>query len=100
MQYRDFIGERGLNMLISPFQEIIEKKGRHLFYEHKAPRFVDLVKEFYANMVGMKEKTVYVRGKWILFSKENITHTFNLNERKNGSKLKKTSKRTRFPEDC
>ena len=72
LQQSDFIGERGFNRLISPFQEVIESKGWHLFYEHKAPGFVDVVKEFYANMVGIKDKTVYVRGKWISFSREQI----------------------------
>ena len=38
-----------------------------MFCEHKAPGFVDVVKEFYANMVGMKDKVVYVKGKWIPF---------------------------------
>ena len=69
MQQRDFIRERGFNMLISPFQEVIESKGWHLLCKHKAPGLVDMVKEFYANMVGMKEKTVYVRGKWISFNR-------------------------------
>ena len=59
-----------------------------MFYEHKAPGFVDVVKEFYANMVGMKDKTVYVRGRWISFSREQIDHIYNLQERKNGSKFK------------
>ena len=49
---------------------------------------MDAVKEFYSKMVGMKEKTVYVKGQWISFSREKIDQTFNLNERKNGSKLK------------
>ena len=57
---------------------------------------VDVVKEFYSNMVGMKEKTVYVRGKWILFSREKIDQTFNLNEGKNGSKFKKLVKEPDF----
>ena len=96
LEHRDFIGERGFNRLISPFQEIIEKRGWHLFCEHKAPGFVDVVKEFYANMVGIKEKIVYVRGKWILYNKENIDQTFNLNERKNGSKFKKLVKEPYF----
>ena len=38
------------------------EQGWHLFHEHKAPGFVDMVKEFYANMVGMKDKVVYIRG--------------------------------------
>ena len=65
LQHRDFIGKRGFNKWISPFKEIVESKGWHLFCEHKAPRFMAVVKEFYANMVGMKDKAVYVRGKWI-----------------------------------
>ena len=69
---------------------------------HLAPHFWQLalelllVKEFYTNMVGMKEKTMYVIGKWISFSRENIDQTFNLNERKNGSKFKKLVKEQDF----
>ena len=92
LQYRDFIGERGFNKWVSPFQELIESKGWHLFCEHKAPRFVDVVKEFYSNMVGVKDKVVYVRGKWISFSKEQIDSTYNLQEKKNGSKFKRLVK--------
>ena len=47
-------------------------------------------------MVGMKEKTVYEIGKWISFSRQNIDQTFNLNERKNGSKFKKLVKEPDF----
>ena len=67
----------------------MECKGWHLFCEHKAPGFVDVVKEFYANMVGMKDKVVYVRGKWIPFGREQNDQTYNLQERKNGSKFKR-----------
>ena len=70
LQYRDFIGERGFKKWTSPFTEIVERKGWHLFYEHKTPGLVDVVKEFYANIVGMKDRTVYDRGKWIYFSRE------------------------------
>ena len=38
LQHRDFIRERGFSKWISPFQELIESKEWHLFYEHKAPR--------------------------------------------------------------
>ena len=72
LQHKDFIGERGFNKWVSPFQELVESKGWHLLCEHKAPGFVDVVKEFYINMVGMKEKAVYVRGKWIPFEREQI----------------------------
>ena len=59
-------------------QELVESKG-----------FVDVVKEFYANMVGMKDKIVYVRGKWISFTREQIYRTYNLQEKKNRSKFKR-----------
>ena len=55
-----------------------------------------MVKKFYSNMVGMKEKTVYVRGKWISLSREKIDQPFNLNEGKNGSKFKKLVKELDF----
>ena len=96
MQHKDFIRERGFSKLISQFQEIVERKGWHLFCEHKAPRSVDMVKEFYANMVGMKAKTVYVRNKWILFRMEEIDQTYNINKRKNGSKFKRLVKEPNF----
>ena len=97
LQHKDFIGERGFSKWISPFQEIIKKRGWLLFCENKAPCFVNVVKEFYSNIVGMKDKTVYIRGKWISFSKERIDQTYNLNEKKNGSKFKKLVKEPNFP---
>ena len=57
---------------------------------------MDVVKEFYDNMVGMKGKTIYVRGRWINFSREQIDQTYNLNEMKNGSKFKKLVKEPNF----
>ena len=91
MQYKDFIGKNGFNKLNSPFLETIEKRGCHLFYEHKAPGFVDVVKEFYSNRLDLREKSCYVKGKWISFSREKIDETFNLKER-NGLKFKKLLK--------
>ena len=44
----------------------------------------------------MKDKTVYVRGRWINFSREKIDQTFNLNERNHGSKFKKLVKEPDF----
>ena len=62
MLHKDFIGERGFNKLISPFRELIEKKGWSLLCEHKPAGFAAIVREFYANMVGKKERMCYVRG--------------------------------------
>ena len=55
-----------------------------------------MVKEFFANMVGMKDKTVYVREKLISFNREHIDQIYNLNEMKNGSKFKKLVKQLDF----
>ena len=40
-------------------------------------------------MVGMKDKIVYVRGKWVSFSREQIDSTYNLQEKKTGAKFKR-----------
>ena len=89
LQHKDFIGARGFSKSISPFKEIVENKEWHLFSEHKAPGFGEVVKNFYANMVGMKDKAIYVTGKWISFGRAKIYQTYNLMERNNGSKFKK-----------
>ena len=47
-----------------------------------------MVKEFY-DMVSMKDKAVYVRGKLISFGRQQIDQTYNLTERKDGSKFKR-----------
>ena len=47
-------------------------------------------------MMGMKDKTVYVRNKWISFSREEIDKIYNLNERKNGSNFKRLVKEPDF----
>ena len=48
-----------------------------------------MVKEFYANMAGTKDKVVYVRGRWVFFGREQINQTFNLQEKNDGSKFKR-----------
>ena len=60
------------------------------------PGFVALVKEFYANMVGVRGKMVCVREKWISFSREKINETFNLKEQKGWSKFKKMLKEPEY----
>ena len=56
------MGERGFGKPIPPFSEVIEKRGWGFFFEHKAPGFSTLAREFYENMVGMKDDSVYMRG--------------------------------------
>ena len=86
---KNFMGERGFGKLIPPFSEVIEKRGWGFSCEHKAPRFFALSREFYANMVGMKEDLVYVRGVWVPFEHRRINEMYKLRELKHGSKCKK-----------
>ena len=89
---KDFIGERGFNELTSLFKEVIEHKGWSLLCEHKPVRFTAVVREFFANLVGRREKTCYVRGKWISFDRIEINKVFNLSKLKDGSKFKRLQK--------
>ena len=58
---RGFIVERGFNKLISPFIEMLEKRGWQVLGEHKAPDFVALVKGFYDNGGSRREEGVCQR---------------------------------------
>ena len=59
---KGFVSERGFRKMISPFSDIILKRGWECFFAHTAPGFFALAREFYANMVGIREDSVYVRG--------------------------------------
>ena len=59
---KEFICERGFGKVISPFAEVITKRGWEFFREHKSPGFSALPREFYSNMIGMKDDFVFVRG--------------------------------------
>ena len=95
LQQKDFIGEKGFNKLISPFREEIEKRGWNLICEHKLAGFTVVVREFFANLVEKKERSFYIRGKWISFDREEINKTYYLKEHKYGSKFKKLVDTTR-----
>ena len=86
---KEFVCERAFGKPISPFSEVIEKRGWRFFCEHKAPGFSALAREFFANMVGMKEDSVYVRGVWVPFGDRRINEMFKLRDLKHGLKYKK-----------
>ena len=70
MLRKDFIGERGFQRFISPFKEVIEKKGWSLLCKHKSVGYVALVREFYSNMVGKKGEDLLCQGKMCLLRQE------------------------------
>ena len=53
------------------------------------PGFSTLAREFYVNMVGMREDSVYVQGIWVTFGHKRINEVLKLKELKHGSKFKK-----------
>ena len=69
---KGFLGESGFGKFISPFVEIIEKRGWSLFCKHKPPGFAAVVMEFHANMVEMEEDLAYIRGIWVPMGHERI----------------------------
>ena len=59
---KGFVGEIGFNQLIFPFKELIEQRGWGKFCKHQKSGYAVVVREFYSNLVGRKENSVYVRG--------------------------------------
>ena len=88
MSNKEFFCKRGFGKLISPFSEVMKKRGWEFFCEHKAPGFAALAREFYANMVGMKDDSVYVRGVWVPFGDRRINEVIKLRDFKHGLKYK------------
>ena len=86
---KGIVNERGFGKLISHFSEIIEKRGWESFCACTTLGFSAMAKEFYENMVGMRECTVFVRGVWVPFGHKRINEMFKLKELKHGSKFKK-----------
>ena len=60
-----------------------------MFCKHKPPGFAAVVKEFYANMIDMKEDLLFVRGIWVPMGHERINEVLQIKDPKNGSKYKK-----------
>ena len=84
---KGFIGERGFKEIIPPFKKIIEKRNWIVIYEHLPFGRVAIVREFYANLVDMKETMFYVKGKWIFFHRQNINHMCGLGKMSYGAKF-------------
>ena len=86
---KGFVGERGFNQLISPFKELIEQRGWGNFCKHQRSGYAAVVREFYSNLVGRKENSVFVRGVWVPYGAETINEMYEMEGQKHGSKYKK-----------
>ena len=86
---KGFVAERRFKNPITPFKELIEKRGWETLCAHRRAGYVAVVKEFYANLVGRKDNTVYVRGVWVPYGAQAINQVYGLAGLKHGSKFKK-----------
>ena len=86
---KGFVGERGFSQLISPFKELIEQSGWGKFCKHQKSGYAAVVREFYSNLVGRKENSVFVRGVWVPYGAETINEMYGMGGQKHGSKYKK-----------
>ena len=70
------IKEKGFEKPNGVLQRIIMLKGWTEFYKHPEAAIDPLVREFYSNLNGEKEGTVFVRGKWVAFFGTIINNIF------------------------
>ena len=86
---KGFVGERGFSQLISPFKELIEQRGWGKFCKHQKSSYAAVVREFYSNLVGRKENSVFVGGVWVPYGAETINEMYGIEGQKHGSKYKR-----------
>ena len=86
---KGFIEERGFSKLISPFKELIEQRGWGNFCKYQKSGYAVVVREFYSNLVGRKDNSVYIRGVWVPYGAKTINEMYGMEGQKHGSKFKK-----------
>ena len=68
---------------------MIEQRGWGKFCKHYKTRYAAIVREFYSNLVGRKENSVFVRGVCIPYGAETINAMYDMEGQNHGSKYKK-----------
>ena len=86
---KGFVAERRFKNPITPFKEMIEKRGWKALCTHQKSGYAAVVREFYSNLVGRKDNTVYVRGVWVPYGAKAINQVYGMAGHKHGSKFKK-----------
>ena len=87
--HKGFMAERRFKTPITPFKELIEKRGWGTLCTHRRAGYAAVVREFYSNLVGRKDNTVYVRGVWVPYGAQAINQVYGMAGHKHGSKFKK-----------
>ena len=86
---KGFIAERRFRNPITPFKEMIEQRGWKALCTHQKSGYTAVVKDFYSNLVGRKDNTVFVRGVWVPYGAKAINEAYGMAGHKHGSKFKK-----------
>ena len=60
-----------------------------MFCKYKPPGFAAVVREFYSNMIDIREDLVYIKGVWVPMGHERINEVLQIKDPKNGSKFKR-----------
>ena len=72
---------------------MIEQRGWGKFCKHYKTGYAAIVREFYSNLVGRKENSIFVRGVWVPYGAETINAMYVMEGQKHGSKYKKIAER-------
>ena len=75
---KGFKEERGFKKQVSPFKEVVERRGWKAVCKHVKPGKRALVKEFYVNLGEIRNLTGHVSGRWVHFGERSISHMFGL----------------------
>ena len=68
---------------------MIEQRGWEKFCKHYKTGYAAIVREFYSNLVGRKENSVFVRGVWVPYGAKTINAIYGMEGHRHGSKFKK-----------
>ena len=75
---------------------MIEQRGWEALCAHQKSGYAAVVKEFYSNLVGRKDNTVFVRGVWVPYGAKAINEAYRMTGHKHGSKFKKLLENPNF----
>ena len=93
---KGFVAERRFRNPITPFKEMIEQRGWEALCTHQKSGYAAVVREFYSNLVGRKDNTVFVRGVWVPYGAKAINEAYRMAGHKHGSKFKKLLENPNF----
>ena len=68
---------------------MIEQSGWEKLCKHYKTGYASIVREFYSNLVGRKENSVFVRGVWVPYGAKTINAIYDMEVNRHGSKFKK-----------